>query len=111
MGHVRPRRRHVFQRRLSTLRRVPAIVIPYRADAKRRLSPSLRAALAVAMLGDVVEAALEVGAVVVVTDDAAVVPPGVEIVPDPERGWAQRWRPGSCVSRATRSSSTRICPS
>jgi 2-phospho-L-lactate guanylyltransferase len=65
---------------------VPAIVIPYRADAKRRLSPSLRAALALAMLGDVVEAAREVGPVVVVTDDAAVVPTGVEIVPDPGAG-------------------------
>ena len=38
------------------------------------------------MLGDVVEAALAVGRVVVVTDDAAVVPPGVEIVPDPGAG-------------------------
>jgi 2-phospho-L-lactate guanylyltransferase len=65
---------------------VPAIVIPYRADAKRRLSPSLRAALAVAMLGDVVEAALVVGRVVVVTDDAAVVPARVAIVPDPGAG-------------------------
>jgi 2-phospho-L-lactate guanylyltransferase len=65
---------------------VPAIVIPYRGDAKRRLSPSLRAALAVAMLGDVVDAAREVGHVVVVTDDAAVVPAGVEIVLDPGDG-------------------------
>jgi len=65
---------------------VPAIVIPYRGDAKRRLSASVRAALAVAMLGDVVEAAREVGRVVVVTDDAAVVPAGVEIVLDPGDG-------------------------
>ena len=65
---------------------MPAIVIPYRGDAKRRLSPSLRAALAVAMLGDVVDAAREVGRVVVVTDDAAVIPAGVEIVLDPGDG-------------------------
>jgi 2-phospho-L-lactate guanylyltransferase len=65
---------------------VPAIVIPYRGDAKRRLSSPLRAALAVAMLGDVVEAALAVGRVLVVTDDAAVVPPEAEVVPDPGRG-------------------------
>ena len=48
---------------------MPAVVIPYRGDAKRRVSPPLRAALAVAMLGDVVEAALLVGRVLVVTDD------------------------------------------
>jgi 2-phospho-L-lactate/phosphoenolpyruvate guanylyltransferase len=65
---------------------VPAIVIPYRGDAKRRLSSSLRAAVAVAMLGDVVEAAVQVGRVVVVTDDASVVPAGAEIVPDPGEG-------------------------
>lgn len=61
-------------------------MIPYRGDAKRRVSSSLRAAVAVAMLGDVVEAAREVGRVVVVTDDAAVVPPGAEVVLDPGGG-------------------------
>ena len=65
---------------------VPAIVIPYRGDAKRRLPSSLRAAVAVAMLGDVVEAALAVGRVLVVTDDPAVVPAFVEVVPDPGEG-------------------------
>ena len=65
---------------------MPAIVIPYRGDAKRRLSASVRAALAVAMLGDVVEAALGVGRVLVVTDDSAVVPPGAEVVDDPGSG-------------------------
>ena len=65
---------------------MPAIVIPYRGDAKRRVSSPLRAALAMAMLGDVVEAALAVGRVLVVTDDAAVVPPGVEVVADPGGG-------------------------
>ena len=94
MGHLRPR--HVFERRLtlssatlrklSTLRRVPTIVIPYRGDAKRRLPSPIRAAAAVAMLGDVVAAALEVGRVLVVTDDDAVVPSGAEIVPDPGDG-------------------------
>jgi 2-phospho-L-lactate guanylyltransferase len=65
---------------------VPSIVIPYRGDAKRRLPAEIRAAAAVAMLGDVVEAAREVGHVLVVTDDADVVPAGAEIVPDPEAG-------------------------
>jgi len=65
---------------------VPTIVIPYRGDAKRRLPAPIRAAAAVAMLGDVVSAALEVGRVLVVTDDPAVVPPGVEVMPDPGDG-------------------------
>ena len=87
MGYLRARRERVLlERRLTTLRRVPAIVIPYRGDAKRRLSSSLRAALAVAMLGDVVEAAAQVGRVLVVTDDASVVPSGAEIVGDPGAG-------------------------
>lgn len=38
------------------------------------------------MLGDVVEAALDVGPVFVVTDDPAVVPVGAEVVPDPGGG-------------------------
>jgi 2-phospho-L-lactate guanylyltransferase len=65
---------------------VPAVVIPYRGDAKRRVSSSLRAAVAVAMLGDVVEAALEVGRVIVVTDDPSVVPTGAEVAHDPGQG-------------------------
>jgi 2-phospho-L-lactate guanylyltransferase len=65
---------------------VPAVVIPYRGDAKRRLSPSLRAAVSVAMLGDVVEAALAIGRVLVVTDDPSVVPASAEVVGDPGRG-------------------------
>jgi 2-phospho-L-lactate guanylyltransferase len=65
---------------------VPAVVIPYRGDAKRRLPSPLRAAVAVAMLGDVVEAALGVGRVLVVTDDPSVVPPGVDVVADPGEG-------------------------
>ena len=92
MGNARPRR--VLERRLT--RRpddpdtyapcVPTVVIPYRGDAKRRLPPELRAAVAVAMLGDVVEAALPLGPVVVVTDDPRVVPPGATTVPDPGEG-------------------------
>jgi 2-phospho-L-lactate guanylyltransferase len=62
---------------------VPVIVIPYRGDTKRRLPSRVRAAVAVAMLGDVVDVALQVGSVLVVTDDPAVVPAGAEIVPDP----------------------------
>jgi len=65
---------------------VPALVIPYRGDAKRRVSSPLRAAVAVAMLGDVVEAALAVGRVLVVTDDASVVPRDAEVVVDPGGG-------------------------
>ncbi len=65
---------------------MPVVVVPYRGDSKRRLPASIRAAVAVAMLGDVVAAAREVGRVVVVTDDAGVVPAGVEVVPDPGAG-------------------------
>ena len=65
---------------------MPAVVIPYRGDAKRRLPSSLRAAVAIAMLGDVVEASLEVGHVLVVTDDPSVVPVGAEVIPDPGDG-------------------------
>jgi 2-phospho-L-lactate guanylyltransferase len=65
---------------------VPTVVVPYRGDAKRRLEPSLRAATALAMLGDVVDAALVVGRVLVVTDDGSAVPPGAEHVADPGRG-------------------------
>jgi len=65
---------------------VPTIVVPYRGDAKRRLPAEIRAAAALAMLGDVVAAALVVGPVRVVTDDASVVPPGAEHVIDPGGG-------------------------
>ena len=67
---------------------MPTIVVPYRGDAKSRLPASIRAGLAVAMLGDVVAAALEVGPVVVVTDDLAVVPPGARALTDPGAGLA-----------------------
>ena len=65
---------------------MPTIVVPYRGDAKRRLPADIRAAAALAMLGDVVEAALAVGHAVVVTDDASAVPPGATWCPDPGDG-------------------------
>ena len=46
----------------------------------------MRAGVAVAMLGDVVESALVVGRVLVVTDDASVVPADAEVVLDPGEG-------------------------
>jgi 2-phospho-L-lactate guanylyltransferase (CobY/MobA/RfbA family) len=91
MGHVRPR--HVERRSLSRSQAVaayaasvPTIVIPYRGDAKRRLPGELRAAVALALLGDVVDAALPLGRVLVVTDDPSVVPPGAEALADPGGG-------------------------
>jgi 2-phospho-L-lactate guanylyltransferase len=65
---------------------VPTIVVPYRGDAKRRLPAEIRAAAALAMLGDVVAAAAEVGSVLVVSDDRAAVPPGAAWVADPGTG-------------------------
>jgi 2-phospho-L-lactate guanylyltransferase (CobY/MobA/RfbA family) len=65
---------------------VVTTVIPYRGDAKRRLPSELRAGVAVALLGDVVDAALPLGRVLVVTDDPAVVPPGAEVCADPGGG-------------------------
>jgi 2-phospho-L-lactate/phosphoenolpyruvate guanylyltransferase len=65
---------------------VHTLVIPYRGDSKRRLPSDLRAAAAIAMLGDVVAAALPLGHVIVVTDDPAVVPPGAEGLADPGGG-------------------------
>jgi 2-phospho-L-lactate guanylyltransferase (CobY/MobA/RfbA family) len=73
-------------RALPTLPRVPTIVVPYRGDSKRRLPAPIRAAVAVAMLGDVVAAGIDVGPVLVVTDDASVLPPGADHVPDPGSG-------------------------
>lgn len=48
-----------------------AIVVPFRAGGKTRLPAELRADLALAMLGDVLEAAGAVGATRVVTSDPA----------------------------------------
>jgi 2-phospho-L-lactate guanylyltransferase (CobY/MobA/RfbA family) len=65
---------------------VPTVVVPYRGDAKRRLPTDLRAGVALALLGDVVDAALPLGRVLVVTDDPTVVPSGAEAVADPGGG-------------------------
>ena len=48
-----------------------AVVVPFRAAGKTRLPEAIRAELALAMLADVVAAALEVGRVLVVGDDPA----------------------------------------
>lgn len=47
------------------------IVVPFRAGGKTRLPDAVRAEVALAMLGDVLETAALVGTVVVVTDDPA----------------------------------------
>ena len=46
-------------------------VVPFRAGGKSRLPEDMRREIALAMLGDVVEVALTIGEVRVVTDDAA----------------------------------------
>jgi 2-phospho-L-lactate guanylyltransferase len=65
---------------------VPTIVVPYRGDAKRRLPAPIRAGAALAMLGDVVAAALEIGPVVLVTDDRSVAPREARVIADPGAG-------------------------
>jgi 2-phospho-L-lactate guanylyltransferase (CobY/MobA/RfbA family) len=62
------------------------VVVPFRATGKTRLPLELRAELAEAMLRDVVEAALGVGGVLVVTDDPGAVPDGAARLPDPGGG-------------------------
>jgi 2-phospho-L-lactate/phosphoenolpyruvate guanylyltransferase len=65
-------------------------VIPFRAGGKSRLPEELRREVALAMLGDVVEAAISVGDVRVVTDDDAgrlvASDLGAEPVDDPGEG-------------------------
>jgi 2-phospho-L-lactate guanylyltransferase len=66
------------------------VVIPFRAGGKTRLPAELRRDVALAMLGDVVEAAVEVGHTRVVTDDPAghlvAAELGAEPVDDPGGG-------------------------
>lgn len=66
------------------------VVVPFRSsDPKRRLEgvrDGDRSALAHAMLADVLAAASALGAVLVVSPDAATVPAGVTHVADPHRG-------------------------
>jgi len=65
---------------------VVSVVVPFRAEGKTRLPEEIRADLARAMLADVVAAALELGRVLVVGDDANAVPVGAEAVADPGSG-------------------------
>ena len=66
------------------------VVVPFRSGGKSRLPDELRAEVALAMLGDVVEAASTVGAVRVVTADleatAVVRALGATVVDDPGGG-------------------------
>ena len=66
------------------------IVVPFRAGGKTRLPAELRVDVALAMLGDVVEAAVAAGDVRVVTDDLAgrlvATELGAEPVDDPGEG-------------------------
>jgi 2-phospho-L-lactate guanylyltransferase len=66
------------------------VVIPFREEGKSRLPEELRREVALAMLGDVVEAAASVGAVRVVTADPAgrlvADELGAEVVDDPGEG-------------------------
>ena len=66
------------------------VVIPFRAGGKSRLPAEIRVDVALAMLGDVVEAAVEVGDTRVVTDDPAgrlvAVGLGAEPIDDPGGG-------------------------
>lgn len=65
-------------------------VVPFRAGGKRRLPSEIRAEVALAMLGDVLEAAREVGDTRVVTGDPAgrlvAVELGATVVEDPGGG-------------------------
>ena len=66
------------------------VVIPFREEGKSRLPEELRREVALAMLGDVVEAATSVGDVRVVTGDPAgrlvAAALGAEVVDDPGEG-------------------------
>lgn len=78
------------QARCATYARSVLTVIPFRAEGKTRLPETMRREVALAMLGDVVEAALGVGAVRVVTDDPAgtlvATELGAKSIPDPGGG-------------------------
>ena len=63
-----------------------SVVVPFRAEGKTRLPEEIRVDLARAMLADVVAAALALGRVLVVGDDADAVPVGAEAVADPGGG-------------------------
>ena len=61
------------------------IVVPFRAGGKTRFPAELRVDVALAMLGDVVEAAVAAGDVRVVTDDPAgrLVATELGVIPEP----------------------------
>lgn len=67
-----------------------SVVVPFRAGGKSRLPEHVRAPLALAMLGDVLEAAVGVGRTVLVTSDEAAGALGASlaatVVPDPGEG-------------------------
>jgi 2-phospho-L-lactate guanylyltransferase len=67
-----------------------SVVVPFRgADSKQRLDPvpqAERIRLALAMLGDVLDAALAIGPVFVVAPGGLELPAGATGVPDPGRG-------------------------
>jgi 2-phospho-L-lactate guanylyltransferase len=66
------------------------VVVPFRAGGKTRLPPAIRVDLALAMLGDVLDAAVPVGVTLVVTDDPAAGllarELGARVVDDPGKG-------------------------
>jgi 2-phospho-L-lactate/phosphoenolpyruvate guanylyltransferase len=74
------------------------VVVPFRAGGKSRLPDEIREEVALAMLGDVLEAASLFGAVRLVTDDAAAAlvasELGADVVADPGEGQ------GAAVARA-----------
>jgi 2-phospho-L-lactate guanylyltransferase len=66
------------------------VVVPFRAGGKSRLPPEIRVEVALAMLGDVLEAAVAFGPTLLVTDDEAARliarDLGVELIDDPGGG-------------------------
>jgi 2-phospho-L-lactate guanylyltransferase len=77
---------------------VATVVVPFRgSDPKRRLDALTdrhRVRLAEAMLADVVDAAVAVGRVFVVSPDPVELPEGAEHVPDPRHGQGAAVRAG-----------------
>ena len=86
-----------------TYARSVVIVVPFRAGGKSRLPAELRADVALAMLGDVVEAAVAVGDVRVVSGDPAgrlvAVELGAALVDDPGGGPGRGRRGRPCRGR------------
>ena len=66
------------------------VIVPFRSGGKSRLPPAIRVEAALAMLGDVLEAAARENRARLVTDDAAAAALaatlGVEVADDPGRG-------------------------